>query len=161
VAVVERAGCDLNPIDPTDDAGRQKLRSFIWPEQLHRLALLDAAISIARDAPATIEVAPAATWLAERLAEPAEGCATVVYHSIVMQYMNKTARAAVAQAIADAGNRATKAAPVAWYRMEPGWVEGRADLTLTTWPGGNERLIGRTGYHGVPVEWAGPNGIRR
>ena len=160
-AVVERAGCDPSPIDPTDDDGRQKLRSFVWPEQLHRLALLDAAITIARDAPATIDVAPAATWLGERLAEPAEGCATVVYHSIVMQYMNKAARAEVAQAIADAGNRATTDAPVAWYRMEPGWIEGRADLTLTTWPGGNERLIGRTGYHGVPVEWAGPNGIRR
>jgi hypothetical protein len=160
-AVVERAGCDPSPIDPTDEEGRQKLRSFVWPEQLHRLAMLDAAIAIARDAPASVDIAPAATWLVDRLADPVPGCATVVYHSIVMQYMNKAARAAVAQAVADAGNRASKDAPVAWYRMEPGWVEGRADLTLTTWPGGNERLIGRTGYHGVPVEWAGPNGIRR
>ena len=52
-------------------------------------------------------------------------------------------------------------APLAWLRMEPGWVEGRADVTLTTWPGGRERLIALTGFHGVPVEWSGPNGLRR
>ena len=84
-----------------------------------------------------------------------------MYHSIVMQYMNKANRAAVAQAIADAGNRATPDAPVAWLRMEPGWVEGRANVTLTTWPGGRERLIALTGFHGMPVEWSGPNGLRR
>ena len=100
-------------------------------------------------------------WLGHTLAEPAEGAATVVYHSIVMQYMNKANRAAVAQAIADAGNRATPDAPVAWLRMEPGWVEGRANVTLTTWPGGRERLIALTGFHGMPVEWSGPNGLRR
>ena len=49
-------------------------------------------------------------WLGHKLAEPVSGAATVVFHSVVMQYMNKAARAAVAQAIADAGNRATNEA---------------------------------------------------
>ncbi|HMK10929.1 MAG TPA: DUF2332 domain-containing protein, partial [Acidimicrobiales bacterium] len=159
--VVERAGCDPNPIDAIGDEGRNKLRSFVWPDQVERFRLLDAAIEVARAVPATIEREEAVPWLARRLAEPVEGAATVVYHSIVMQYMNKTNRAAVAQAIADAGNRATDDAPVAWLRMEPGWVEGRADVTLTTWPGGRERLIALTGFHGTPVEWSGPNGLRR
>jgi hypothetical protein len=159
--VVERAGCDPKPIDAIGDEGRHKLRSFVWPDQVERLRILDAAIEVARSAPATIEQEEAVPWLGRRLAEPVEGAATVVYHSIVMQYMNKANRAAVAQAIADAGNRATPDAPVAWLRMEPGWVEGRADVTLTTWPGGRERLIALTGFHGMPVEWSGPNGLRR
>ena len=159
--VIERAGCDPNPIDPTDEVGRQKLRSFVWPDQVARFALLDAAITVARANPATIDREDAVPWLEHALAAPAEGVSTVVFHSIVMQYMNKAKRAAVAQAIADAGNRATPDAPVAWLRMEPGWVEGRADVTLTTWPGGRERLIALTGYHGSPVEWSGPNGLRR
>ena len=159
--VVERSGCDPNPIDAIGDVGRQKLRSFVWPDQIERLRVLDAAIEVARSAPATIDKEEAAPWLGHTLAEPAEGAATVVYHSIVMQYMNKANRAAVAQAIADAGNRATPDAPVAWLRMEPGWVEGRANVTLTTWPGGRERLIALTGFHGMPVEWSGPNGLRR
>ncbi len=44
--VVERAGCDPKPIDAIGDSGRQKLRSFVWPDQVARLALLDAAIEI-------------------------------------------------------------------------------------------------------------------
>ena len=159
--VVERAGCDPKPIDAIGDDGRQKLRSFVWPDQVARLALLDAAVDVARSVPATIDQEEATPWLGHRLAEPVPGVATVVFHSIVMQYMNKATRASVAQAIADAGNRATDHAPVAWLRMEPGWVEGRADVTLTTWPGGRERLIALTGFHGVPVEWSGPNGLRR
>ena len=159
--VVERAGCDPSPIDPTDEDGRQRLRSFVWPDQVARLGLLDAAIDVAGAAPATVDTEEAESWLGHKLATSSDGVATIVYHSIVMQYMNKAKRAAVAQAIADAGNRATSEAPVAWVRMEPGWVEGRADVTVTTWPGGNERLLALTGFHGVPVEWAGPNGLRR
>ncbi len=159
--VVERAGCDPKPIDAIGEEGRQKLRSFVWPDQVERLRILDAAIEVARSAPATIDQQEAAPWLGHKLAEPADGAATVVYHSIVMQYMNKANRAAVAQAIADAGNRATPDAPVAWLRMEPGWVAGRANVTLTTWPGGRERLIALCGFHGTPVEWSGPNGLRR
>ncbi len=41
--VVQRMGCDLHPIDPTSDAGALVLRSFIWADQLGRLALLDGA----------------------------------------------------------------------------------------------------------------------
>jgi hypothetical protein len=159
--VVERGGCDPSPIDAISENGRQKLRSFVWPDQVERLQILDAAIEVARGAPATIDQQEASPWLARKLAEPVPGVATVVFHSIVMQYMNKATRAALAQAVADAGNRATDDAPVAWLRMEPGWVEGRADVTLTTWPGGRERLIALTGYHGAPVEWSGPNGLRR
>src|SRR4051794_9556890 len=33
VWVVERAGCDPTPIDPTTDDGSLTLQSFVWPEQ--------------------------------------------------------------------------------------------------------------------------------
>ena len=50
-----------------------------------------------------------------------------------------------------AGERATGAAPLAWLRMEP--AGERAELRLTTWPGGEERVLGTAGYHGHPVWW--------
>ncbi|HMK11722.1 MAG TPA: DUF2332 domain-containing protein, partial [Acidimicrobiales bacterium] len=53
--VVDRAGCDPNPIDPTVESGRHKLRSFVWPDQTARFARLDAAIEIARRVPARID----------------------------------------------------------------------------------------------------------
>jgi hypothetical protein len=38
--------------------------------------------------------------------------------------------------------------------MEPGDDPSKAaEVRLRTWPGGEERLIARTGYHGHPV-WA-------
>src|SRR6201999_1027292 len=97
-----------------------------------------------------VERAPAAAWAAERLAQPAEGLATVVFHSIFLWYLPEDERAELAATIAAAGERATATAPLAWLRLEgPGEL---AELRLTTWPGGEERLLGRAGYHGDPVE---------
>ena len=31
----------------------------------------------------------------------------------------------------------------------------QTDVTLTTWPGGEERVIATAGYHGRPVRWRG------
>ena len=61
-----------------------------------------------------------ASWLAGRLAEPVPGVATVVFHSIVWQYLPPATRTAIADALAHAGAAATPEAPLAWLRMEPG-----------------------------------------
>ena len=37
--------------------------------------------------------------------------------------------------------------------LEPGGE--LADLRLTVWPGGEERLLAQAGYHGEPVRWLG------
>jgi hypothetical protein len=77
--------------------------------------------------------------------------ATVVVHSIVLQYLSTAARERFRSAVGAAGSKATDDAPVAWLRMEPGG--DRAQVRLTTWPGGDERLIATSGYHGQPVWW--------
>jgi hypothetical protein len=151
--VVERTGCDPNPLDPTTDDGRLTLVSFVWPDQAERLALLRAACDVARRVPASVEQASAPHWLARMLAAPAEGVATVVYHSIVFQYIDEPSRDRMRAVLDDAGARATTRAPFAWLRMEPGGEQ--AELRLVTWPGGEERLIATTGFHGRDVRLAG------
>jgi hypothetical protein len=151
-AVAERIGCDRNPLDATTPEGRLTLRSYVWPDQLDRLARLDAAIDVARRVPATVEQADAADWVARRLTDPAAGVATVLVHSIVLQYLPHSARDQLRDSLGQAGARATDEAPLAWLRMEPGG--DRAEIRLTTWPGGEERLLGTAGYHGHPVWWA-------
>jgi len=37
--------------------------------------------------------------------------------------------------------------------MEPDAVKGSAVVTLTDWPGGRERELGRADFHGRWVEW--------
>jgi hypothetical protein len=156
--VVERAGCDPHPLDPTTDEGRLTLVSYVWPDQAERLALLRAACEVARRAPVTLERASAPDWLASRLAKPADGLATVVYHSIVFQYLDEPTRDRLRTVLDDAGARATTNAPFAWLRMEPAGKQ--ADLHLVTWPGGEERLVATTGYHGRDVRLAGATTVQ-
>lgn len=151
-AVVERRGCDRSPIDATTEAGRRLLRSFVWPDQAVRHERLDAALAAAADVPATVDAEDAASWLVRQLATPVPGVATVVFHSIVWQYLPRETREGVRTAIAEASHRASAEAPLAWLRMEPGEDPTEAaEVRLLTAPGGEHRLLALTGYHGHPV----------
>ena len=156
--VTDRRGCDVAPIDVADDAGVTRLRSFLWPDQLERRARLDAAIEIARLHPVTIDRADAGDWVAEQVAEPVEGVATVVYHAIVLQYLPRASFDRLRTALTDAGRQATRTAPLHWLRMEP--AGDVADVRLRSWTGGQptEELLATTGYHGPPVSWLEPSG---
>ena len=147
--VRERSGCDLDPIDPTSEEGRVRLRSFVWPDQLDRLARLDGALAVASTRPPVVERADAVDWLTEKLAQPVGGCTTVVVHSIVFQYLPDDSKRRFVEVAEAAGGAATAEAPVAWLRMEPGGDQ--AEVRLTTWPGGATRLLARSSYHGPPV----------
>jgi hypothetical protein len=152
--VVERSGCDPDPIDPTSDEGRLTLRSYVWPDQQWRWRALEGALEVAMRVPAPIERSGAADWLERQLAERAEGRATVVFHSIVIQYLEPEERDALEALIKEAGERATEDAPLARLSMEPPEpFEDLAHVRLTRWPGGEDRLIAKAGYHGRPVIW--------
>jgi hypothetical protein len=153
VWVVERAGCDAAPLDPTTEDGALTLQSFVWPEQLERLALLRGAIEVARRTPASVDRQSAPDWLETRLGQRRGGSATVVYHSVFWGYLTDRDRARITHLLHEAGDAATDAEPLAWLRMEPGAED--TDLTLTTWPGADERVLATAGYHGRPVRWRG------
>src|SRR5690606_23599893 len=84
-----RMGCDISPIDVRTDDGVVRLRGFLWPDQIERRARLDAAIDVARRHPARVVQADAGDWIADQLSRSVEGMATVVYHSIVLQYLSR------------------------------------------------------------------------
>ncbi|MEO7571347.1 MAG: DUF2332 domain-containing protein [Acidimicrobiales bacterium] len=151
--VAERSGCDRSPLDATTPEGRATLMSFVWPDQLERFQRLESAIEVARSVSAEVARADAADWVEEQLGVARPGVATVVVHSIVLQYLSPAGRTRVRDAIGAAGRGASGAAPLAWLRMEPGG--DRAELRLTTWPGGEERLLATAGYHGSPIWWEG------
>ena len=149
--VIERGGCDPLPLDPSSPDGQLTLLSYLWADQRERIALLRGALEVARRVPAAVDASGAPAWLAARLTTPAPGVASVVFHSIVMQYLSAADRRRVASVLAEAGGRATGRAPLAWLRMEPGGEQ--AEVRLTLWPGGSERLIASAGFHGRPVRW--------
>ncbi len=151
--VVERRGCDAQPLDLASDAHRETLLACTWPDQVERFAQLGAALDVAARDPVAIDRAAAGEWLERRLAAPVPGAATVVFQSLVLQYLDDAERARVRDVIEAAGAAATAAAPLAWLRMEPGGE--LADVRLRTWPGGEDALVARAGYHGRPVRWLG------
>lgn len=151
VRISERAGCDLEPIDATSEAGAAILRGFVWPDQPERMRLLEAALAVACQLPAEVERADAGSWLGERLAQPRRGAVTVVFHSVFMQYVEEPARRRIAAQIERASRLASAEAPLAWLRLEPGVT--RFEVRLTTWPGGSELLLADCGPHGQAVNW--------
>ncbi|MCU1374556.1 MAG: hypothetical protein JWO68_1842, partial [Actinomycetia bacterium] len=64
-----------------------------------------------------------------------------------------TTRQEVDLAVGRAARRATDDAPVAYVRFEPG--DGVAETRATTWPGGEDRLLATSGFHGTPLTWRG------
>lgn len=152
VDVVERTGCDPAPLDPGSTADRLTLTSYVWPDQLGRLERLRAALRVAQRLPVAVEASPASAFLARRLV-PMSGVATVVWHSLVWQYLDVAERAEVTGLLAQAGARATPDAPLLRLSLEPGAKGGPFVVSLTTWPGGQVEVLGEASGHGPPVRW--------
>jgi hypothetical protein len=153
ITIAERRGCDRDPIDAGSEGGRLTLLSYVWPGQTERFTMLRAALDVARDVPVAIDRADIPDWLARQLDEPVPGRATVVFHSIVWQYLTDDERATAEAVLATAGDRATTDAPLAWLRLEPSPDLTHTELRVTAWPVGEDRLLARGHYHLGPVEW--------
>lgn len=154
--VVERRGCDRDPIDATVDDSRLRLLSYVWPGQQERFALLRHALDVSTRTPVEIDRADAAEWVARQLERPVPGVATVVFHSIAWQYFGDATHRSIRDALDAAGARATARAPLAWLRLEPAEAGVPVELRLTTWPdagSGPDLLLATAGFHFGPVRW--------
>lgn len=151
IIVAERSGCDSSPVDPTSEEGRLTLRSFIWADQLERMQILEQAIAVAREHPVHVEQAGAVLWLRSHLAKPASGAVTVLFHSVVWQYLSRRERQELLDLVEQAGARADRNSPFAWLRMEPG-KEG-AEVKLRMFPGFEDQVIATAGYHKPQTTW--------
>ena len=156
--IVDRRGCDRNPIDPTDPAGALTLLSYVWPEPPERFERARQAMALAAETPVVIDGADVLDWLPAQLADRPPGTALVVFHSVVWQYIDEGTRSAMGHQLDEAGRAATTENPLVWLRLEPRpetYVP--AELRLTTWDGNGgparERLLATTGFHGGPIDW--------
>jgi hypothetical protein len=152
--VIERLACDIAPNDLEDSAQRLRLRAYVWPDQRERLSRLESAIELARAHGPRVERADAADWVRAKLHEPAAGSATVVYHSIMWQYLPSETQTDIRASLERAGDRATSPAPLAWLRFEPLDSVFRPELRLSLWPGGREFRLAVAHPHGSSVSWS-------
>jgi hypothetical protein len=155
VPIAERSGCDPRPVDLGSPDGRLDLVASLWADQVERVARLRGAIAVAARVAASLERASVRDWLPGRLAAPVPGVATVVFHSIVQEYLSTEERRFFHGALEAAGGRATREASLHWLRLEP-FPEPplRYAVTLTSWPGAAERIVAWAGPHGSDVRRA-------
>ena len=147
-------GVDMSPLDLGDPAAAERLLSFVWADQPERAGRLEAAIDIAHANPPQIDRGDAVEWIAARLSEPqAAGECRAIFHSIVLQYLSPEARAAVKDAITDAGARATAERPLAWISFEWDAKRSNVRLGLRTWPDGDVRDLATCHAHAAWIEW--------
>ena len=156
VVVVERGGCDVSPVDVTTDDGRLALSSYVWPDMTARFERLDGAIELARQDPVEVERAGAAAYV-DRL-EPADGHLTVLWHSVMWQYVPKTEQERVTARLAELGAGASEDRPLVHLFAEPTRRtpedRHRFWVVAETWPGdGGRDYLGQMAPHGLPVTW--------
>jgi hypothetical protein len=150
VEVIARTGGDLDPIDPVSPAGSLTLTAYVWPDQAARLARLRGALALARQVPADLRRESATATLARTALVP--GSWTVIWHSIFRQYLSGPQREELADGVARLAGTATASARLAYLYLEQS-RSGGCPVTLTTWPGGERRVLGAAPAHGVPVTW--------
>ncbi|MCX7561083.1 DUF2332 family protein [Sulfitobacter sp. F26204] len=151
--IAERAGVDLNPLDPSHPDHLLRMMAYLWADQPERIQMTRAAAAV----PATRPVqGDAIDWLAPRLAQAPQGHMHLIQHSVAWQYFPAAVQDRGRALIEAAGARATLQRPLAWLSME---TEGDATakigaaLTLQLWPGDLTIELGRADFHGRWVNW--------
>lgn len=155
LAIVERLGSDLAPVDVGTTEGRLTLTSYVWPDQSARLERLRSAFAVAAEHPVEVRPVDAVSFVEDL--ELREGATTVLWHSVMWQYLPREDQDAVSARIEELGAAATPQAPFAHLAAEPARRTPEADheflVVLRTWPGGERRIIGATVGHGIPTTW--------
>ena len=155
VVVVERGGGDVHPVDVTTEDGRLTLTSYVWPDMTARHARLAGAIELARRHPVRVAQLDAASYV-EGLA-PADGHLTVLWHSVMWQYVPGDQQERVTARLQELGEGATVGAPLMHLFAEPTRRtpedRHRFWVVAETWPGGERSYLGQMAPHGLPVIW--------
>jgi hypothetical protein len=155
VQIVERHGYDIAPLDASSRDGELTLLSYIWPDQHARLDRLRGAISIARRVSAPLRRRNAVDAVAGL--SVAAGTLTVLWHSIMWQYLSADEQAAVGLGIEALGGQARADSPFAHLTLEPGQRTPDSPVEFMvrarSWPGGDETLLAACSPHGPPVTW--------
>jgi hypothetical protein len=155
VEIASIRGCDVAPVNLADPAEALRLKAYVWPDAQERMGRIEAAARLAAAKPPLLERRDAGDFVAERLAAPQDaGVTRVLYHSVMWQYLPPQTRAAITEAMEQAGAQATAERPLAWVALETNRETFRHELSIRYWPGGGEAVtLSEAHPHGAWVEW--------
>lgn len=156
VEVVQRQGCDVAPVPLGTRAERARLVSYIWPDQAARLARVQGVLEVAAQSPPSVERRSAIDFV--RDLEPVPDTLTVLWHSIMWQYVEAGEREQIRQVLAKLAERSSVRAPIVHLRLEPERRRPGAPheflLAQELSRGAtSSSIVARCASHGPPVEW--------
>jgi hypothetical protein len=143
------------PVDVRAPEGRLVLTAYVWPDQTHRLDRLRGALDLARRTPVVVRREGAARFADGVDLRP--GATTVLWHSVMWQYLDPAEQDAVTARIEALGSQATDEAPFAHLFLEP--MRRTPDspheflVVLELWPYGERQVLGSSAGHGLPTVW--------
>lgn len=150
--ISQRAGVDLNPLDPDEPEDQLRLRAYLWADQPDRLHRTEAAIAVAEG---KVDTGDVEAWLTLRLSNPPQNATHMIFHTVAWQYFPTETSQACKALIEAAGAKATRTAPLAWFGMEADDdTTAGAKLILRLWPGDITLHLGRADFHGRWVKWS-------
>ncbi len=145
--IVARAGCDVAPLDPRLPDDQLTLLSYIWPDELHRIERLRAALALAALDPVPVVARPGSEWLPEVLPGGGDGELVVVWHSVMRQYVEAEEWAAIERALGEHPGAVR-------LSMEPTFDRQlRMQLTVHDPAGAPEFRLATCDDHGLPIRW--------
>lgn len=164
LSIVSRKGCDLNPLDLRADEQFRQILSYIWPDQRSRVDLFTAAVAALRHRHNALDLnkESAEVFLERELRERDPSTATVIMHSVFLQYPPAEVKGKIIQLIEQAGAAASSEAPLYWLRYE---VEPVLDptqeksyrfiLDLITFTGvtSKREVLAEVHPHGAHIRW--------
>lgn len=165
--IIERVGCDLNPVDPTTLEGRIHLTSYVWVDDVDRYERLRHALNVAQSVPATVLASEAGDFV-ESL-ELGEGSTTLLWHSAMWLYLPPDSRRRVLDATLRLGAAASSRSPfvhVSWeWSNDPDDLRAPFELVVRAWNGsgsdGQPMLVATGSGHGTALTAAGDVVLKR
>jgi hypothetical protein len=161
--VVARVGVDLNPVDAANADDARWLHACLWPDQPERVERLNAAITLAAEAPPTLLQGDAIDVLPKAFALVPDDALPVVTTTWALSYFPLESRLRFLRRL----DEAAKSRPVAWVSGEgvgiapavPTLGDGRGaphsvvGLALFSAASLRADAIGRCHPHGRWLEW--------
>jgi hypothetical protein len=146
--IVARAGCDVAPLDPRRPDDQLTLLSYIWPDELHRIDRMRAALSVAARDPVPVARGRGSEWLPGAIAAAEDLELVVVWHSVMRQYVEPEEWTAIEDALDGRPG-------VVRLSMEPAFDQ-RAQMQLTVHDPAAAlgRKLAVCDDHGLPIRWA-------
>jgi hypothetical protein len=151
--VRSRVGIDVAPVDATTDDGARLLRSFVWPDQEWRLRQLDDAIVALRADPPELRRGDVVEVLPELLAARRADALTIVWQTLVLEYLPRERRVRVHEALERAGESGGLAFVQASIPRDDRTYQL---LEAQLWPGGVREVLAHADFHGAWLDWRAP-----